>query len=186
MSLTEWPLRLLRAVVFAVVCVAVSAAGHAFAGGGAVAPAGLGLGFLGALIFAGALAGRERGRTTVLAAGVGVQVLLHQMFAWVSPLPEAVPEHGHNGSGPGMMAVHLAVAVLSGWWLHRGESALSLMLRLWGRPVLALWHRPLAVAHVVAAVPRYTVRAQDSEAPALRLIAAAIHRRGPPPALRAG
>ncbi|PZG52039.1 hypothetical protein C1I98_07830 [Spongiactinospora gelatinilytica] len=122
---------------------------------------------------------------TVLAAGVGVQVLLHQMFAWVSPLPEAVPEHGHNGSGPGMMAVHLAVAVLSGWWLHRGESALSLMLRLWGRPVLALWHRPLAVSPI-ATVPRYTVHAWDPAPPALRLIAAAIHRRGPPAARRAG
>ncbi|GII95382.1 hypothetical protein [Sinosporangium siamense] len=171
------PLRLTRAGVFAVVCATVSAAGHALAGGGAVVPAALGLGFLGALIFAYALTGRERGPRTVLAASVGVQTLLHQMFGWASPLPEF---HGaHRGSGLGMAAVHLVVAVLTGWWLYRGESALGLMLRLWGGPTLALWLWPLAVPPGVAA-PRYAAPPEVLESPILRVIVSAIHRRGPP------
>ncbi|MFD7428983.1 hypothetical protein [Streptomyces sp. NPDC059814] len=73
-------LRLLRAAVFAAVCVALSAAGHALASCAAVPGWTLLAGFLGILAVAVALAGRERSLPSIAAALAGGQIALHTLF----------------------------------------------------------------------------------------------------------
>ncbi|MGX4690931.1 hypothetical protein [Streptomyces sp. JNUCC 63] len=73
-------LRMLRAAVFAAVCVVLAAAGHTVASCAAVPLWTLGVGFLGALVVVAPLAGRARslpGIATLLAAG---QTVLHILF----------------------------------------------------------------------------------------------------------
>lgn len=177
-------LRLSRALVFATLCLVVTGGGHAMAGGGLV-PASTGvLGAAIAFCLAYALNGRERGPEVVLPATTGTQVVLHEMFGHATTAPHAVlPAHDHPG--PGMTAVHLMVALLTGWWLHRGESALWLMIRLYSvrvptvRPVVAsVAETPRPISQVV---PAAEVRPYGGRefAPALRL-------RGPPAPQRAG
>ncbi|MFV0134924.1 hypothetical protein ACLGIH_17095 [Streptomyces sp. HMX87] len=73
-------LRILRAAVFAAVCVVLAAAGHTLASCAAVPLWSLGAGFLGVAVVAAPLAGRERslpGIAALLAAG---QLVLHSLF----------------------------------------------------------------------------------------------------------
>ncbi|MER6627900.1 hypothetical protein ABT301_06625 [Streptomyces sp. NPDC000987] len=73
-------LRVLRAAVFAAVCVVLAAAGHALASCATVPLWTLGAGFLGVLLAVAPLAGRERslpGIAALLAAG---QTMLHTLF----------------------------------------------------------------------------------------------------------
>ncbi|OIJ92001.1 hypothetical protein [Streptomyces colonosanans] len=73
-------LRILRAAVFAAVCVVLAAAGHGLASCAAIPLWTLGAGFLGVFAVAAALAGRERslpGIAAVLAVG---QTVLHTLF----------------------------------------------------------------------------------------------------------
>ncbi|MGW7407932.1 hypothetical protein ACWGI9_30180 [Streptomyces sp. NPDC054833] len=73
-------LRILRAAVFAAVCVVLAAAGHTLASCATVPLWTLGAGFLGALALVAPLAGRERslpGIVTLLALG---QTVLHTLF----------------------------------------------------------------------------------------------------------
>ncbi|WP_329615087.1 hypothetical protein OG244_19840 [Streptomyces brevispora] len=73
-------LRLLRAAVFAAVCVALSAAGHALASCTAVPGWTLLTGFLGILAVAVPLAGRERSLPSIAAGLAGGQIALHTLF----------------------------------------------------------------------------------------------------------
>ncbi|GLP70593.1 hypothetical protein TUSST3_72130 [Streptomyces sp. TUS-ST3] len=73
-------LRVLRAAVFAAVCVVLAAAGHAIASCATVPLWTLGAGFVGAVLVVAPLAGRERslaGIATLLAVG---QTVLHVLF----------------------------------------------------------------------------------------------------------
>jgi hypothetical protein len=171
-------MRLARAVVFAVVCAVVSAAGHSYAGGAAVAPGVMAAGGLLALGLAYGLGGRERGPEVVLGATVGAQAVLHELFDLTAPGALAGHTHPGTGTGPGagMVMVHLVIAVLTGWWLYRGESACWLMLRLAGRPRLVV---PLLLRAVPAVEPVRPVYARTPPRP--------MHRepdtaplRGPP------
>ncbi|MFF8710364.1 hypothetical protein ACF07T_02830 [Streptomyces sp. NPDC015184] len=73
-------LRLLRAAVFAAVCVALSAAGHSLASYAAVPWWTLLAGFLGILALTVPLAGRERSLPAIAAALAGGQIALHTLF----------------------------------------------------------------------------------------------------------
>ncbi|MGW1427717.1 hypothetical protein ACWD6K_03725 [Streptomyces sp. NPDC002431] len=73
-------LRLLRTAVFAAVCVALSAAGHALASCAAVPWWTLLAGFLGVFAVAAPLAGRERTLPSITAALAGGQLALHALF----------------------------------------------------------------------------------------------------------
>lgn len=102
----EPALRLTRAMVFAVVCLAVSVGGHALAGGGAVAPGIAALAFGGLLALAYLLSGRERGPEIVLGGTLTAQTLLHELFAWSMPGPDPgtagaarAPGHGVDSRG---------------------------------------------------------------------------------------
>ncbi|SEG97176.1 hypothetical protein SAMN05444920_110255 [Nonomuraea solani] len=175
-------LRLSRAVVFATVCGVVSAGGHALAGG-AMVPFGVYLaGVLAALGLAHLIDGRERGLPAVLAATVSTQMVLHQLFERLAPGAGPDPAHGHPA--PGMVLVHLTVAALTAWWLHRGECALWLLIRLYGapRPII----RPLAAVTVtdIAGPPSWRPMTDDVPAHAGRVVSRTISRRGPPAAPR--
>ncbi|MDG5806956.1 hypothetical protein P9869_30690 [Streptomyces ossamyceticus] len=77
---TGGDLRVLRAAVFAAVCVVLAGAGHALASCAAIPLWSLGVGFVGVFAVAVALAGRERslpGIAALLAAG---QTVLHTLF----------------------------------------------------------------------------------------------------------
>ncbi|MGW6502136.1 hypothetical protein [Nonomuraea angiospora] len=176
MSSASSVLRLVRAVVFATVCGAVSAGGHALAGGGLVPFEVYLAGVLAALGLAYLIDGRERGPAAVLVATVSTQMLMHQLFERLTPAAEAGPAHGHPA--PGMALVHLTMAALTAWWLHRGESALWLMIRLYGvpQPIVAL---PAAVP-VEAGRPSWRPVTPYLPAYAGRTVSGAIRRRGPP------
>ncbi|MDJ1136177.1 hypothetical protein [Streptomyces iconiensis] len=74
-------LRLLRAAVFAAVCVTVSAAGHIFAAGASVPFGPLALGFICVFGLALLLAGRERSLPGIAALLASGQLALHILFS---------------------------------------------------------------------------------------------------------
>ncbi|MFI6497326.1 MFS transporter [Nonomuraea typhae] len=179
MSPRDPVLRLVRAAVFAMVCVAVSAGGHLFAGGARITATPLLLGAGAALALAWTLNGRERSRETVLAATAGTQIVLHELF---TDAPDPIAEHGHLNLG--MPLVHLTVALLTGWWLHRGERAAWAILRLWAAEpfrLLLIAKPPEPPEPVRPAVPR-----DDAGVHRSRHFTTAVARRGPPVLLRAG
>ncbi|NBE94747.1 MFS transporter [Nonomuraea sp. KC401] len=169
-------LRLARAVVFAAVCGAVSAGGHALAGGGPVPLPVYGAAVLAALGLAYLIDGRERGPVAVLAATAGTQLLLHQLFDRLAPAP--APEFAHAHPGPGMALVHLTVAALTAWWLHRGERALWLVIRLYATPPPAIGL--LVVAPVEVALPSWPPATPVLPAYAGETVSGTVSRRGPP------
>ncbi|MGI5291336.1 hypothetical protein ACQEVF_49625 [Nonomuraea polychroma] len=180
MSSASSALRLSRAVVFATVCGAVSAGGHALAGGGLVPFEVYLAGVLAVLASAYLINGRERGPAAVLAATVGAQTVLHQLFerlagAW--PVAGGDTPHGHPA--PGMTLVHLTVAALTAWWLHRGERALWLMIRLYGTPLPLI--RPLVTVPAACGMPAgRPVSTPEIPTCAGRTVSRAVSRRGPP------
>ncbi|GAA0425758.1 hypothetical protein Acor_54330 [Acrocarpospora corrugata] len=183
MSPREPSLRLTRAAVFATVCVIASAAGHAFAGGGSVPVTVMALGAFGVLGMAYALNGRERGAEVVPAVTITAQVILHQLFAWAAPgmLPHTEHEHPF-----GMLLVHLALAVLTGWWLQRGERAVWLMLRLWATGTLFALSWLFGMFRQQFPPVRQAAPADEPEPHLGWEIATAVWRHGPPLTVRAG
>jgi hypothetical protein len=181
-------LRLSRAVVFATVCGAVSAGGHALGGGGLVPFGGYLAGVLAALGLAYLVDGRERGLAAVLAATVFTQTVLHQLFERLAPGPALDPALGpaHGHPAPGMVLVHLVMAGLTAWWLHRGESALWLMIRLYGAPRPAVRLLVTAPVEEGAGVRPLRWRPLTPGAPTGtgRTVSSTISRRGPPWAAR--
>ncbi|MFF6780933.1 hypothetical protein [Streptomyces sp. NPDC012510] len=73
-------LRLLRAAVFAAVCVVLAGAGHALASCATIPLWSLGVGFTGVFAVAAALAGRERSLPGIVAMLAVGQTLLHTLF----------------------------------------------------------------------------------------------------------
>ncbi|MFD8204490.1 hypothetical protein [Streptomyces sp. NPDC059701] len=93
-------LRILRAAVFAAVCVVMAAAGHTLASCATVPLWSLGAGFLGAVVVAVPLAGRERslpGIAVLLAVG---QTALHTVFGLGQHGAAAVTTAAPGGPGP--------------------------------------------------------------------------------------
>lgn len=84
-------LRLLRAAVFAAVCVVLAAAGHTLASCATVPLWTLGAGFLGALLVAAPLAGRARSLPGIAALLTVGQTVLHTLFG--------LGQHGMAGMG---------------------------------------------------------------------------------------
>ncbi|MFD6528516.1 hypothetical protein [Streptomyces sp. NPDC060184] len=82
-------LRLLRASVFAAVCVVLSAAGHGLASASAVPWWALLCGFLLVLAVVTPLAGRERALPSIAAVLAGGQLALHTLFGLAHPMTAA-------------------------------------------------------------------------------------------------
>jgi hypothetical protein len=176
--------RAARAVVFATVCVGLAITGHMMASGAAVPPAAV-VGGLTVMVTVGvALGGTERSLPTILASLLGGQFVLHALFA--------AAQHGqhlaHGGTAPSssgggtMTLAHVVAAVVSAWWLRRGERAAWALARRVAaavvRPARAL--RPSPPPRPPA--PRlWTVPARPV-APRSGLLRHVVVRRGPPSA----
>ncbi|MFE1024808.1 hypothetical protein ACFW5I_09610 [Streptomyces sp. NPDC058818] len=94
-------LRILRAAVFAAVCVVLAAAGHTLASCASVPLWSLGAGFLGAVVVAAPLAGRERslpGIAVLLTVG---QTALHTLFGLGQHGATAVTASGTTATSTG-------------------------------------------------------------------------------------
>lgn len=130
-------LRSTRATVFATVCMTLATAGHAVAAHATVAPWAIGLGFAAVFVVAWVLAGVERSLATILGGLLGGQFALHSLFSSAAAMGgdgagmghpmhhSAMPGHG----GMAMTFAHILAAVVSAWWLHRGERAVWALAR---------------------------------------------------------
>jgi hypothetical protein len=197
--------RLARAVVFATVCTGLAAAGHTMASHAPVPPPAVVAG-LGVLILVGlALAGVERSLPTILGSLVGGQFLLHVLFAACQHRTyasgggsgqydlhaghlghDSVVSVGHEGlvpagfGGVSMTLVHLVAAVVSAWWLRRGERAVWGLARkvaaTLARPAFALLTEPAPPVTRSSSAPRAT-RTPRLRGAVLRHV---LVRRGPP------
>lgn len=176
------PLRLLRAALFAAVCVVLSATGHASQSAHRVPLGSLLVAFAVTCGLAWAFGGRRRGARSIGTGLLAVQGALHLTFAG------AQGHHaggGHGGGAladalptPGMLGAHLLAAAVCGLWLAQGEAAL---FRL-ARTVFVPLRPPLtAVRLPLAPRPPGPRRRSGADQP-LRgvVLARARTRRGPP------
>lgn len=242
MQAVSVPLRAVRAAVFAAVCVALAACGHAWMSPDALPPWAPLVGFGAVFAVAFASAGRQRSPAAITALlGLG-QLALHTLFAsaaatavpktpeasavtgWIDRLlcgprdsaghillpagraPEEIMrnarvdpalwtshtpnshEHAH-GSGPmlldggaAMLLAHVVAALLTGWWLWRGEAALFAVIALATAPlrvVLAVLYGP---AVPVTETPGTTRRGGGEPNPTTHraFLRHVVTRRGPP------
>ncbi|WP_028646567.1 hypothetical protein [Nocardiopsis sp. CNT312] len=143
--------RPLRAGVFALVCASLSAHGHALSSGHDVPLSGLLLGLAVVAAVAWAAAGRRHGPLALAGWMLWGQFALHLSFSYTQL---AGGHAGHGGadaysavltasssadlSGWQMITMHVVSALLSAWWLHRGENALFAFLRFMALTVLPL------------------------------------------------
>ncbi|MGV9302724.1 hypothetical protein ACWDLG_05080 [Nonomuraea sp. NPDC003727] len=175
-------IRALRAAVFAVACVLVSAVLHVLAGGAGVRletmAGALTLTWAGAFL----LGRRQCGVEVLLAACFAAQYGMHHLFtAGAPPAVSAPATHGH-GTGLGMLLVHVVAAVGSAWWLARGESALATLLHLAGASVSMAWAALLLLPAVpIEFGPAVRVTPWRGPVPPRRApFAVVVSRRGPP------
>lgn len=180
--------RVVRAAVFAAVCLGVSAGGHVLSGHQPVNLPGLAAGFGLALTLGGALAGRERSLPTVLAAMLAGEAGLHLLFCALGPehvahaatmtagaaMPAGHPMAGHAGFA--MVLGHAWAGLVAAWWLHRGDRAAWSLLRRLG----ARLFRYLLPPAPLTPAPRAPVAVRVT-APHARRIRYCLVERGPPP-----
>jgi hypothetical protein len=185
----SWTVRVVRAAVFAVMCVALAVAAHRLSMGGAPPPSADGWAFLGVLAVVCPLCGRERSFAAIGSAMLTVQVALHVAFDVAqtrqAPRPMrgmAMPAHHAAHSLTVHAAVaHLLAALVASWWLRLGETALWSLLRRRAAmlvPALTAWW---SVPHLPSLrAPRLSgTWSVHRSAPRL-LLRHALCRRGPP------
>ncbi|MCX0272942.1 hypothetical protein NLM24_19980 [Nocardia zapadnayensis] len=177
--------RACRAWVFALICVLLSASGHALTAAHSISLSALGLaaGFVAA--FAWSVADRQRGLLPITAGLLAGQAALHLWFT-------ADPAGGHAGhtaavgsfadtGTPAMLGAHCLAALLCGLWLWWGErTAFALAAAVYTRIVLPLLllvpPLPAAVATVVTRPPAEL----GAPAASVEFLRHAMARRGPP------
>ncbi|GAA1268665.1 hypothetical protein GCM10009677_21520 [Sphaerisporangium rubeum] len=184
MTVSHPAIRLSRAIVFAVACVTVSLCMHILAGGAFVRPEVVVV----AAVLAGgmgfALTGRQRGFGTLLPACFAAQYGMHHLFGAGAAPPPVLGGHHSGGLVPvlGMLCAHALVAVVSAWWLDRGESVLATLLKMAGHTLLDL-RRLLGVTLLSEPVAGPRCRARPVARPAAckeLLLASVRSGRGPP------
>jgi hypothetical protein len=128
------PFRLLRTVVFAMVCLGLGMGAHVFAGGTVSGDAML-VAFWLAACAAYPVAGRERSVHAILPLLGGLQLALHLLFSLShAGSPGQAVAHAVHASGGlvpelGMLVAHSWATVLTALWLARGEAVLWELLR---------------------------------------------------------
>jgi hypothetical protein len=182
--------RILRAALFAALCVTLAAAGHGLATR-AVPPAWAdGTGFLAVFALGCVLGGRERSLPGITGAMLATQAALHLTFDAAQDPAAAMPMPGMPMAHPGThtmtthaVAAHLAAALIASWWLRRGEAALWSLPRraVVLVPALTAWWR--TGSGPLAALPHAVLpRMASAGLATLRqlLLRHAVSRRGPP------
>ncbi|MFG2005596.1 hypothetical protein ACGFNU_41255 [Spirillospora sp. NPDC048911] len=181
-------LRALRAIFFAAVCVLMSAGTHVYAGGAPIPAATLGLAVL--LVFGGAyaLGGRERTLVLLLPGTFAAQYGLHHLFsrgaghAAAHADPAMAAEHVHDttsmtATSMSMALGHVIMALLTAFWLERGEARLCALVR---------WACERAVPPLLVPLPDVPIPARPLPAPrrvavpVSEVLRSVIARRGPP------
>jgi hypothetical protein len=170
-------IRGLRALVFAVACVAVTATLHFIASGSMICFGTFAVAVAVLTPTAYCIGGRQRGIGVLTAASALAQSGMHLWFS-------AAPEHAHHAApGPGMILAHTLAMGVTALWLARGDAALAAFLDLL---ILAfgpgLWLRLFKAAGPILP-PRRTAPPREGVRPQLALLAAAVRRRGPPTAV---
>ncbi|QBI55557.1 hypothetical protein [Streptomonospora litoralis] len=169
-----------RALIFAAVCVGLSALGHGMMSRHDPSPPAVGAGFLLVLAVVWPVARREQGLVALCGWMLWGQATLHLVFfAAQYSLGTGARGHGHPppppagtpagpvdavgagalaDGGAGMVLSHIAAALASAWWLRRGESAAFALARtlrvlLSGLLVIAAPAAPPARGRCSAAAP---------------------------------
>ncbi|MEV5987335.1 hypothetical protein AB0L85_20285 [Streptomyces sp. NPDC052051] len=166
---TGCDLRVLRAAVFAAVCVALAAAGHGLASCAAVPLWTLGAGFLGIFVVATALAGRERSLPGIAALLVAGQTMLHMLFGLgqhstavpmtpgATPDPTLVERAARIMCGAGTLSPAQAQKILTDARIGTGTGATAphhpdALSAAGGSWAAVLPSVPMLLAHVLAGV----------------------------------
>jgi hypothetical protein len=181
-------LRLARSAAFSVVCVLLAVGAHRFAGGAGPTPRSLLVGGIVVMTGATCVAGRERSPSAVVGLLLTAQAFLHQLLGPATPpVTPVVPSHPHDhplSVRVGMLSLHLTAALITGWWLSRGEAAVWAILgRLgagafrWLVPLLALLRQAAGSA---GSRPRVTPYAHAARPRPQAHLRHAVIRRGPP------
>lgn len=189
-------MRILRAAVFAAVCLTLSAAGHQLAAGTAPPAWADATGFLAVLVLGYLLSARERSLLGIGGAMLTTQGGLHLAFnaaqdparrRTATSMPMGMhatlmmAHHTHHPIAHAA-AAHVAAALLASWWLRRGEAALWSLLRRAAVlvPGLVAWwgaREGRLPALACPAVPQLTAGQRPLPQVLLRH---AVSRRGPP------
>ncbi|MFY7066946.1 hypothetical protein ACOQFV_31085 [Nocardiopsis changdeensis] len=179
--------RPLRAGVFTLVCASLSAHGHALSSGHDVPLLGLLLGAAVVFAMAWAATGRRQGWAALTGWMLWGQFALHVAFSYVGSfgVPHTASHSGQvvaEAAAPAwtMIGMHVLSALVSAWWLRRGENALFSFLRF-----MALTFLPLLLVLGALPAPRGPVapRPRSADAPArirLPYLRHSLILRGPP------
>jgi hypothetical protein len=179
--------RAARAVVFATVCVGLAITGHVMASRAPVPPVAAAVGFAALTVTGAILGGTERSLATILIGLLGGQFLLHALFAAAQGSPHMM--HGHlmapSSGGTTMTVAHVAAAVVSAWWLRRGERAVWNLARRVATALIRPARALLSAPRPLTAAPR--VRSVAAVAPVCgtTFLRHVVIRRGPPPLAKA-
>jgi hypothetical protein len=180
-------LRLTRATVFAGVCVTLATVGHAAVARATVSPWAIGLGFAAVLAVAWVLTAAERSLATILGGLLGGQFAFHALFTTGHPAPAAAHHAGQQTLVTGdhgstsMTLAHVAAAVVSAWWLRRGERAVwRLARRVAAVATRPLWARPAAPEPALFAPPARAFSRTSAARPRSATLRHSVVRRGPP------
>ncbi|MDK1474076.1 hypothetical protein QNO07_11725 [Streptomyces sp. 549] len=186
-----------RAVLFAAVCTALAASGHAVTSGHTPALPVLLAAFAATAAAAWLGCARRRGAPAIGGGLLTAQAALHWLFSVAAPT--AHPAHtagadptGHahhaptplsavpaEGDGVGMLAAHLFAALLCALWLWHGETVLFRLLgalRALALPPLAMQPRPAPLP----TAPRLPPPHLTGPHPRAVLTTHTLSRRGPP------
>ena len=177
--------RAARAVVFATVCVGLAITGHMMVSHAPVPPLAAVGGLLGLTVVGAALAGTERSLATILFGLLGGQFMLHALFTAAQQGQHLT--HGQTmppSSGDAAMTfVHVAAAIVSAWWLRRGERAVwDLAKRVASRVVRRVL---LPVPPRVSPLPCPVLAVAGAVKPCGAFLRHSVVRRGPPAPLPA-
>ncbi|WP_433328389.1 hypothetical protein [Spirillospora sp. CA-294931] len=117
------PFRIARATVFAVVCVTLTCLAHWSASGAGASAGRVAAGFGLVFAFAYTLAGHERSLPTIVGGLLMGQFVLHTLFTMGNLHHAGEQPTVVEGGATAMTGAHLVAALVSAWWLRRGERA---------------------------------------------------------------
>ena len=197
-----------RAAVFAAACLGLAAVAHAAVSHAGIPVRMLGGGWLAVFLFGRIAAARERGLAPIAALVGGSQVVLHLLFtasqsgaghdsamagtAGMAGMPDMAgmpsmtdePAPVMNHLTVGMLCAHGIAALVTAWWLRRGEAAVYDCAQRPLAPLDAWLHRLrqllLRAPEPCSAPATRKFDRRSARPTTISLIRFAVVRRGPP------